>query len=261
MTEKTGPNHEDVVKSRLDCEMVRKWHPKSQTERKLQFPGVLRTYNSDMTDRSLRGAGHRSHGETSHLSPSEFACRFEEAWTTLWYIAAAVLNDRAGVDDVLQESGMIALGKLPQFESNTNFTAWMATIVRFVALNHARRRGRTTAVTLDQHGFDAPMPGHRAMPAGPVLDGHGQLIAGNHDLDDRVLKALNVLDETARACLLLRTVHDMPYREISLALNIAEGTAMSHVHRARNTLRGILSPTTSSANAAETGSEGHDDAR
>ena len=45
------------------------------------------------------------------------------------------------------------------------------------------------------------------------------------------------MEETARACLLLRTLQDMPYREIALALDIAEGTAMSHVHRARMAMR------------------------
>ena len=48
------------------------------------------------------------------------------------------------------------------------------------------------------------------------------------------------LEETARTCLLLRTLRDMPYREISLLLDIPEGTAMSHVHRARQAMRYFL---------------------
>ena len=38
----------------------------------------------------------------------------------------------------------------------------------------------------------------------------------------------------------MRTLMDMPYHDISLALNIPEGTAMSHVHRARMNLRSKL---------------------
>jgi RNA polymerase sigma-70 factor (ECF subfamily) len=45
------------------------------------------------------------------------------------------------------------------------------------------------------------------------------------------------LDEVARACLLLRTVHDMPYKQIAQVLEVPEGTAMSHVHRARQAMR------------------------
>jgi RNA polymerase sigma-70 factor (ECF subfamily) len=45
------------------------------------------------------------------------------------------------------------------------------------------------------------------------------------------------LEELPRTCLVLRIVHGMAYSEISHALNIPEGTAMSHVHRSRLALR------------------------
>jgi RNA polymerase sigma-70 factor (ECF subfamily) len=153
-----------------------------------------------------------------------------------------VLGERAGADDVLQESAMIALGKLAQFDPDTNFTAWMGRIVRFVALNHARRRIKTTASSVDPHAMDITTQGaHGAAANGPILNGRGELFAGQETFDDRVLAALRGLEETPRACLLLRTILEMPYREISLALDIAEGTAMSHVHRARASLRERLS--------------------
>jgi len=60
--------------------------------------------------------------------------------------------------------------------------------------------------------------------------------------DDRVRAALETLPETARQCLLMRTLFDAPYSEIAARLDIPEGTAMSHVHRARRTLREIMAP-------------------
>ena len=65
--------------------------------------------------------------------------------------------------------------------------------------------------------------------------------ADQSEFDDRLLRALSMLEETARTCLLLRTLSDMPYREISQILEIPEGTAMSHVHRSRQVLRAALS--------------------
>ena len=50
------------------------------------------------------------------------------------------------------------------------------------------------------------------------------------------------MSETARSCLLLKTVMELEYREIAVLLDIAEGTAMSHVHRARNRMRELLGP-------------------
>lgn len=180
------------------------------------------------------------------FTAEEFAGRFQASWHTLWLIAAAVLSDRAGADDVLQESAMIALGKLEQFDPGTNFTAWMGRIVRFVALNHGRRRSKLAGASTDPRTMESieAWTGPARGAADSLLTGRGQLMsdaAGEATFDDRVMAALRGLDETARACLLLRTILEMPYREISIALDIAEGTAMSHVHRARATLRERLS--------------------
>jgi RNA polymerase sigma-70 factor, ECF subfamily len=128
------------------------------------------------------------------------------------------------------------LSKLSQFDPETNFTAWMGRIVRFIALNHARRKLRTSSASVDPHTLDAVVTKPNQLSE-PVLNGRGELFPGQENFDDRVLSALGALDETARACLLLRTLMEMPYKDISLALDIAEGTAMSHVHRARAALR------------------------
>jgi RNA polymerase sigma-70 factor (ECF subfamily) len=158
----------------------------------------------------------------------------------LWCIAAAIVMDRAAADDVLQEAAMIALGKLSQFDARTSFAAWMAQVVRFVALNHARRRQRHAAVPLEsvqvQRGIlarpDSPPAGSH-MP----ISSRGSLVTDQDAFDDRVITALHSLDETARSCLLLRVLVDLPYKEIAHSLDIPEGTAMSHVHRARTHLR------------------------
>jgi RNA polymerase sigma-70 factor, ECF subfamily len=155
------------------------------------------------------------------LLPAEFARRFEESQRTLWFIAAGVLGDRTAAHDVVQEAAAIAMTKLNEFDSSTNFTAWMGQIVRFVALNEARSRQRRRTTTSPEPAYQI---GSRMAHAEPGLDEHVQ--AG-----------LMSLDDPARTCLLLRIVHGMSYSEISQALNIPEGTAMSHVHRSRLALR------------------------
>jgi RNA polymerase sigma-70 factor (ECF subfamily) len=210
-----------------------------------------------MADVSGRSVGPADETDRTGLTPAEFAARFEGARQTLWYIAAAVLSDRTGADDVLQEAAVIALGKLSQFDAQTNFTAWMGRIVRFVALNHARRRIKSTAaVAVDPHALESVAVGREHSNSHLVLNGRGELMDGRENFDDHVLAALKTLDDTARACLLLRTLMDMPYRDISQALDIAEGTAMSHVHRARAALRERLKGrfSATSETAAEQGS-------
>ena len=83
---------------------------------------------------------------------------------------------------------------------------------------------------------------HSRERIGVGIDTEGTSARGMEPFDDELTHALGDLEETARGCLLMRVVLDMPYRDISLALNIPEGTAASHVHRARAALRRALRP-------------------
>jgi len=158
------------------------------------------------------------------LSQSEFAQLFQEHARALWCIAVAVLGNRDEAEDVLQESALTGLAKRQEFVRGTSFAHWMGQVVRYTALNEGRRRRVRKASSVD---------GLRAT----ARDGPPDV---SEPFDDRVLAALASLDETARACLLMRTVLDFSYRQISESLQIAEGTAMSHVHRSRMRMRAAL---------------------
>jgi RNA polymerase sigma-70 factor (ECF subfamily) len=156
---------------------------------------------------------------------------------TLWLIAAAVVGRRDEAEDIVQEAALIGLQKVSEFQPDTNFAAWMGGIVRNVARNHARKTyrrhtGATDPVTLDESRAGVESSGREA-----EFDRKGELSADQADFDDRVVAALDQLEETPRLCLLLRSLRQMSYREISALLAIPEGTAMSHVHRARATMR------------------------
>lgn len=175
------------------------------------------------------------------LTQAEFGERFQGSSRRLWCIAAAVLGDRSRAADAVQEAAVVALSKLPEFDPATNFDSWMGQIVRYVSLNHARQRRR------ERHGLAEPatFDSHAAAehpPAGPAVDLRGRPLSGRADFDDALGKALQSVEETARACLLLKTVEGLSYQQISAVLSIPEGTAMSHVHRARKALRQALAP-------------------
>lgn len=202
-----------------------------------------------MADRLERTAGQADKtpeaGQFPPLTPAAFAAQFQGSWRALWCIAAAVVGDRAQADDVLQDAALVALGKLSQFDPASNFAAWMGQIVRFVALNQARKRTRAPASSVDPHSIEVTAVSTSTDHDSSPLTGQGQLSDVAESFDERLLSALQGLDETPRACLLMRILMDMPYREISLSLNIPEGTAMSHVHRARISLRERLEESTS----------------
>ncbi len=173
----------------------------------------------------------------------EFAAQFKAAFRTLWLIAAGVVKDTALADDVVQEAAVVALGKLDQFQPGTNFTAWMGQVVRYVALNQARQRRRTRAISLDAATTDETSYRTRTATSSAELrvGPGGTLPADQPYFDDRIQRALEGVSDVARICLLLRTVEGLEYSEISRLLGIPEGTAMSHVHRTRRYLRERLS--------------------
>jgi RNA polymerase sigma-70 factor (ECF subfamily) len=174
------------------------------------------------------------------LTREEFSARLQTSSRSLWLIAAAVLGHRSDADDVLQEAAMIGLSKIDEFDPETNFAAWMGGIVRNVARNHARKRVRRQTAPADPRTIDQSRTAADEARPSPSFDRRGRMAPDQAVFDDRVLGALNQLEETARACLLLRTLRSLPYREISALLGIPEGTAMSHVHRARQFLRQTL---------------------
>jgi len=200
-----------------------------------------------MPEPDTDGEAKGGRGAAGALTPDEFARRFERAGRLFWTIAAGVLGDRGEVDDVLQEACMLALGKLGTYREDVSFTAWVGRFVRNAARNHARKRVRRAThpvapaelVELAERGASGALLDGGPAPDLPV-DAMGRLRPHQPSFDDALLAALSLLGATQRAALLLRTVHELSYREIASVLEIPQGTAMSHVHRARRALREAL---------------------
>lgn len=176
------------------------------------------------------------------LSAGDFTRRFQESSRLLWTVAAGVCGEASEAEDVLQEAALMAWDKIEDFQPGTNFAAWVGKFVRFVALNHVRKRGRRRTTATDpallvDHADEPAAHNGTGRPAGAPVDGLGRLRDDQTAFDDRVLAGLRELAEIPRACLLLRTVLELGYREISGLLGIPEGTAMSHVHRSRLQMR------------------------
>lgn len=181
-----------------------------------------------------------AHGPASGVD-AEFIRQFESSRKTLWCVAAAVLGSAADADDVVQEAAMVALSKEDERRRVTNLPAWLAQITRFVALNH-RRAGKRSEEHRRGAASEKPEAWHASAGDGRPIDSTGSLMSGQQAFDDSMTRALASLDETARACLLLRVVLEMTYEQISAVLEIPAGTAMSHVHRSKRRLLEQLSP-------------------
>jgi len=167
------------------------------------------------------------------LTAEEFTARFQQGARVFWTLAAGLLGDPSEAEDVCQEAFLSAYGKRSQFEPGTSFQAWMGRFIRNGVANELRKRGRRQTATTDPVVLDQAHATGAARSEGFDEDA----------FDERVVAGLRELAEVPRSCLLLRALHELSFAEIAALLAIPEGTAMSHVHRARLSLRARLDPT------------------
>ena len=165
------------------------------------------------------------------LDVESFAALFADSYQRCWLIAAAITGDRVEADDIVQEASLVALRKRAEFTTGTNFAAWIGQIVRLTALNYAKKSIRRHTVVTE------PEIAGRVDASVAAITEDGRLAEHQSDFDDDVVLALQQISEEARACLLLRVVQQLSYSEIAEVLQIPEGTAMSHVHRAKLSMR------------------------
>lgn len=129
------------------------------------------------------------------------------------------------VDDVVQETWLRAVRGLAGFRATSSFRTWLIGIGLNTAREALRRQSR------QGHRLEA----NRSPP---------ELRAASAPLDARIdlERAIADLPERHRAVLLLHDVEGFTHPEIGRLLDIATGTARSHLHHARRALRERLNP-------------------
>jgi RNA polymerase sigma-70 factor (ECF subfamily) len=148
------------------------------------------------------------------------------------------LRDASAAGDVLQSAVAAAFGDFHLYAEGTNFRAWMFRYVSREVLNRNRASSRSRTVELTEESLATP----------PAID----LAAGERDLLDQLLEepgailesfdgavstAVRGLPDMERQIMLLRALGEFKYREIAEILDVALGTVMSHLSRARERLR------------------------
>lgn len=167
------------------------------------------------------------------MTRAEFTAAVRAHHRGLWLVALGRVGDAAAAEDVLQEAYLVAWRKRGEYRPGTNLRAWLATIVRLTGMDAAKRRRRRN----ETGGAAVEAVVAPAEEAEQGCRGSTALPPDQRSFDDVTTAALRELTAEARTCLLLKVVEDYSYAEISESLGIAEGTAMSHVHRAKAKLR------------------------
>lgn len=137
-------------------------------------------------------------------------------WPAVWQTAYAITGRRSLADDAAQATFERALHGIATFDPQRPLWPWLRRIAANCAVDELRRESR-----LD--GRDVP---ERAAPYAEV--------------DHEIIEAVKTLEPDRRVVVILRYWLDWSVDEIADALDLPEGTVMSRLSRARDSLRVLL---------------------
>ena len=159
---------------------------------------------------------------------STFAALYREHYAFVWRCAARMGVREAELEDVVQETFVIALRRLDEFdlEAEGKASSWLFAILRNVIRNHARgeRRRAARVAGYGQQPIDLEQRA-RAGQAGQIL---GRRLLGEF---------LEQLDDKRRAVFVLAELEGLTGREIADALAINVNTAHARLRAARQAFR------------------------
>jgi RNA polymerase sigma-70 factor (ECF subfamily) len=146
----------------------------------------------------------------------------------VYRVAYGLVRSHEDADDLAQETFVRAWQALDRFRVGEPLFPWLARIVTNLAYSLFRRRKRRPETSIEplveagmQWGVDDDPAAH----------------AADRERAARLAEAFEELSEDHRAILVLRVVEGLSYEEIAGTLEIASGTVMSRLSRARAELR------------------------
>ena len=139
--------------------------------------------------------------------------------------ARFLVRDRAGADDIVQDSIVRALGAIDQFQPGTNLKAWLFTILRNQFYEQSRRRRReTNALQARFNETEATNPQQHAQ-------------SDITDLQQLIWR----LPPTQREALILVGAQEMSHEEAAAICGVPVGTMKARLSRARSGLAALMS--------------------
>jgi RNA polymerase sigma-70 factor, ECF subfamily len=192
-------------------------------------PTVVPADADDLNDRSVALMALIRSGD--HAAFTELVKLHQNAIIGTAY---RMLGSSEDAQDLAQQVFVRIWKSAPRYEASAKFTTWMFTILRNLAFNEYRRRGRHPAQSLDagEADFGQQIEDHQTVSADVAL--------GQKELEAAVDAAIQALPEKQRLAVSLRRFEDLPYEEIAVILEMTVSAVKSLLFRARNDLRAML---------------------
>lgn len=156
----------------------------------------------------------------------EFDIQFKSLKPNLQRFAYQLTNNREDTTDLIQEAALRAMKNLDKYVDNTNFKAWIMTIMRNIFINDYRRKVKRNEIvdnTENQLLLENFGPNTQN-------DGEASVLLGE------LTEMIESLSEELKVPFLMH-YKGYKYQEIADELNLPLGTVKSRIFFARKTLK------------------------
>ena len=166
----------------------------------------------------------------------------DAVFNTCWRVCGNLEDAR----DLTQEAFLRAFEGIGQFRRRSAFKTWIFRVAVNLALSHRRKKRGRQMLSLDQPATGSAATGTQAERLAQRIADERQIephaeVSGA-ELQGKVLRALQGLEEDQRAVVVLRDIEGFDYQQIAEILEVPPGTVKSRLHRARMALREALAP-------------------
>lgn len=155
----------------------------------------------------------------------------------LYGLVYNMTSNHEDTNDLLQDVFAKAFRSIRGFRGNSSFYTWMHTIAVNMTINFLKKRGRRSAMSLDDvdSGIEND-PDFIAATSG----GDPRRDANISELQKKLNEALQKLSEDHRAVVTMFDIQGMPHAEIAKILKVSEGTVRSRLFYAHRQLQTYL---------------------
>jgi RNA polymerase sigma-70 factor (ECF subfamily) len=158
---------------------------------------------------------------------------FEEIYRSasgfVYSVALRVTGNRSDADEVTQDVFVKVHHSLRDFGFRSSLKTWIYRIAVNTAINHHKRLARHSDRRVDLETEMLPGQGREKIDE----------MSDKEEAERKVSVLLGSLDADQRACLVLREIEGLDYKEIARTLSINLNTVRSRLKRAREKLIGV----------------------
>lgn len=150
-------------------------------------------------------------------------------------ITYRIVGNKAEAEDVAQEVFVSIFKHIGNFRGDAKLSTWIYRIATNQARNRIKYLSRRKHKHHQEYG-DAPDSVKEVSPLSGSVDQPEEAALGR-ELEQIIKEGLESLNEIHRAIIVLRDVQNLSYEEISVIVELPEGTVKSRLFRARVALK------------------------